>query len=84
MHLLLPPFQHAPLFQHVQAYVGADKAVMDIPRFGPLALPPLLGGEAGLLWRSYEVYAQISWGKKLRVAGEFLRTTLFGRNFSNF
>jgi hypothetical protein len=29
------------------------------------------------------VYAQISWGKKLRIAGEFLRTKLFGRNFSN-
>jgi NADH:ubiquinone reductase (non-electrogenic) len=68
----------------VQAYVGGDKAVMDIPRFGPLALPPLLGGKAGLLWRSYEVYAQISWGKKLRVAAEFLRTKLFGRNFSRF
>ncbi|WIA41047.1 hypothetical protein OEZ86_004683 [Tetradesmus obliquus] len=77
-----PPFKY--FHKGSLAYVGSDNAVMDIPRVGPLALPPLLGGQAGLLWRSYEVYAQISWGKKLRVAGEFLRTKLFGRNFSNF
>jgi NADH:ubiquinone reductase (non-electrogenic) len=37
------------------AYVGGDRAVMDVPKLGPI-----LGQGAGLLWKGYETFAQIS------------------------
>ena len=37
------------------AYVGSDKAVMDTPQLGPLT-----GRGAGLLWKGFETYSQIS------------------------
>jgi len=37
------------------AYVGGDQAVMDIPKVGPI-----LGKEAGVMWKGYETFAQVS------------------------
>ena len=36
------------------AYVGGDQAVMDIPKVGPI-----LGKEAGVMWKGYETFAQV-------------------------
>jgi len=38
--------------------VGGDKAVMDVPQLGPI-----FGTGAGILWKSYETFAQIRWGE---------------------
>lgn len=59
------------------AYVGSDKAVMDIPKVGPI-----FGTEAGLLWRGYETFAQISLRNQLLVFNDWVRTKLFGRDIS--
>lgn len=37
------------------AYVGGDEAVMDIPLVGPI-----MGAGAGIAWKSFETYSQIS------------------------
>lgn len=36
------------------AYVGGDRAVMDIPTVGPI-----FGREAGVMWKGYETFAQV-------------------------
>ncbi|KAK9812482.1 hypothetical protein WJX73_003352 [Symbiochloris irregularis] len=59
------------------AYVGRDKAVMDVP-----GIQPLTGFAAGLLWKGYETYSQISIRNMLLVAGDWVRTKLFGRDIS--
>jgi NADH:ubiquinone reductase (non-electrogenic) len=59
-------------------YVGGDKAGADLPLIGPL-----VGYEAGLLWHSYETFAQISLRNQAMVAINWLRTKLFGRNISH-
>lgn len=59
------------------AYVGGDKAVMDIPKVGPI-----LGREAGLLWKGYETFAQISLRNQLLVFNDWVRTKMFGRDIS--
>lgn len=59
------------------AYVGADKAVMDIPKMGPIT-----GWTAGLLWRGFETYSQISFRNQSLVALDWVRTKLFGRDIS--
>ncbi|GMH44754.1 hypothetical protein BSKO_12706 [Bryopsis sp. KO-2023] len=59
------------------AYVGTDKAVMDLPVIGPL-----WGFGAGLVWKSFETYSQISSRNQLLVALDWLRTKLFGRDIS--
>lgn len=59
-------------------YVGGDKAGADLPLVGPL-----VGYEAGLLWHSYETFAQISLRNQAMVALNWLRTKLFGRNISH-
>lgn len=59
------------------AYVGSDQAVMDIPKVGPI-----VGREAGLLWRGYETFAQISLRNQLLVANDWIRTKVFGRDIS--
>jgi hypothetical protein len=38
--------------------VGGDKAVMDVPSIGPI-----FGTGAGILWKSYETFAQIRRGR---------------------
>eukprot|EP00775_Hariotina_reticulata_P004476 gene4476-4730_t len=59
------------------AYVGGDKAVMDVPKIGPL-----LGEGVGFLWRGYETFAQISLRNQLLVFNDWVRTKLFGRDIS--
>ncbi|KAL3146637.1 tubulin alpha 1 [Trebouxia sp. C0010 RCD-2024] len=59
------------------AYVGADKAVMDIPKMGPVT-----GWTAGLLWRGFETYSQISFRNQSLVAVDWVRTKIFGRDIS--
>jgi NADH:ubiquinone reductase (non-electrogenic) len=61
------------------AYVGSDRAVMDLPKFGPV-----LGTGAYVLWRSYETFAQISLRNQLLVGLDWVRTKLFGRDISRF
>lgn len=59
------------------AYVGQDKAVMDVPKLGPV-----FGRSAGFLWKGYETYAQFSWRNRCLVAIDWLRTKIFGRDIS--
>lgn len=50
---------------------------MDIPKFGPI-----VGREAGFLWKGYETFAQISLRNQLLVFNDWVRTKLFGRDIS--
>jgi len=59
------------------AYVGGDKAVFDVPLIGPLT-----GYGAGLVWKGFETYSQISFRNKCFVATDWLRTKIFGRDIS--
>lgn len=59
------------------AYVGGDKAVMDVP-----GLQPITGFAAGLLWKGFETYSQISLRNMLLVSGDWVRAKLFGRDIS--
>jgi NADH:ubiquinone reductase (non-electrogenic) len=61
------------------AYVGQDRAVMDLP-----VGPPIVGWGAGAAWKSYETFAQISFRNALLVAGDWVRTKMFGRDISRF
>ena len=54
------------------AYIGTDQAVMDLPSFR------LKGRGAGVLWRGWETYRQISNRNKALVGFDWLRTKLFG------
>ena len=44
------------------AYIGSDNAVFDVPNLGPLT-----GWYAGLIWKSFETYSQISFRNKCLV-----------------
>ena len=55
------------------AYIGGDQAVMDLPSFR------LKGRGAGVLWRGWETWRQISSRNKALVAFDWLRTRLFGK-----
>eukprot|EP00877_Chromochloris_zofingiensis_P004510 jgi/Chrzof1/1405/Cz10g06180.t1 len=59
------------------AYVGGDRAVMDVPTMGPI-----FGTGAGLLWKGYETFAQISLRNQLLVFNDWIRTKVFGRDIS--
>ncbi|CAL5221824.1 g4081 [Coccomyxa viridis] len=59
------------------AYVGRDKAVMDLPAFGPIT-----GYTAGVMWKGFETYSQISLRNIFLVASDWVRTKLFGRDIS--
>lgn len=59
------------------AYVGGDNAVFDVPNLGPLT-----GWTAGIVWKGFETYSQISFRNKCLVAVDWLRTKLFGRDIS--
>jgi len=61
------------------AYVGRDRAVMDVPKVGAI-----VGSGAYVLWRSYETFAQISLRNQLLVGFDWLRTKAFGRDISRF
>ena len=61
------------------AYIGGDKAVMDVPNLGPIK-----GLAAGLLWRGFETYSQFSIRNILLVSMDWVRTKIFGRDISRF
>ena len=48
------------------AYVGGDKAVFDVPNLGPLT-----GATAGLAWKGFETYSQISFRNQCLVASDW-------------
>lgn len=70
-----PPFTYC--HKGSLAYVGQDKAVMDVPVVGPL-----FGATAGLAWRSFETVSQISPRNMVLVSLDWLRTRVFGRDIS--
>lgn len=59
------------------AYVGGDRAVMDLPVIGPIK-----GFAAGLLWKGFETYSQFSVRNLVLVSIDWLRTKVFGRDIS--
>lgn len=76
----LPPPSHPPYkYRHKGslAYVGRDRAVMDIPVIGPV-----FGLSAGLAWKGYETISQISPRNVVLVSIDWLRTKVFGRDIS--
>jgi NADH:ubiquinone reductase (non-electrogenic) len=50
---------------------------MDVPQLGPI-----FGFGAGLLWKGFETYSQISLRNQVLVATDWLRTKIFGRDIS--
>jgi NADH:ubiquinone reductase (non-electrogenic) len=71
----------APEFEYnhkgALAYVGKDRAVMDVPVLGAIS-----GLGAGLVWKGFETYSQFSWRNKALVSIDWLRTKVFGRDIS--
>lgn len=59
------------------AYVGDDRAVMDVPNLGPF-----MGPVTGLLWKGYETMAQISARNQMLVAFDWIKAKAFGRDYS--
>lgn len=59
------------------AYVGSDRAVMDVPVIGPI-----MGYFAGLAWRGFETFSQISFRNQVLVATDWARSKIFGRDTS--
>lgn len=59
------------------AYIGSDRAVMDVPIIGPI-----MGLFAGLAWRGFETFSQISLRNQVLVATDWARTRIFGRDTS--
>lgn len=55
----------------------ADRAVMDVPVVGPV-----WGWFAGLAWRGFETFSQISFRNQVLVSSDWVRTKLFGRDTS--
>eukprot|EP00884_Botryococcus_braunii_P007779 jgi/Botrbrau1/17001/Bobra.49_2s0060.1 len=60
------------------AYIGNDKAVMAIPGLKA----PILGYGAGILWKGFETYSQVSLRNIFLVGLDWVRTKLFGRDIS--
>ena len=50
---------------------------MDVPQIGPI-----MGLFAGLAWRGFETWSQISFRNQVLVATDWARTKLFGRDTS--
>lgn len=59
------------------AYVGSDRAVFDVPLLGAI-----MGTGAGVLWKGFETWSQISWRNQFLVALDWGRTKIFGRDIS--
>lgn len=59
------------------AYVGGDRAVMDVPLIGPI-----MGLFAGYAWRGFETFSQISFRNQCLVTLDWARTKVFGRDTS--
>uniref|UniRef100_A0A061RCA7 NADH:ubiquinone reductase (non-electrogenic) n=1 Tax=Tetraselmis sp. GSL018 TaxID=582737 RepID=A0A061RCA7_9CHLO len=60
------------------AYVGEDNAVLDQPLLGTL-----LGKGAGIVWKGFETYGQLSTRNRVLVALDWFRAKVFGRDISN-
>lgn len=75
----LPPKTQPFKYNHKGslAYIGTDKAVMDVPSVGPIT-----GFTAGLLWRGFETFSQISFRNMSLVSLDWVRTKIFGRDLS--
>ncbi len=59
------------------AYIGNDAAVADIPGFAILR-----GVFAGLVWKSFETFSQVSFRNQALVFSDMLRAKIFGRDIS--
>lgn len=59
------------------AYVGSDRAVMDVPGAGAL-----YGLGAGVAWKGFETLSQFSWRNRALVSIDWVRTKVFGRDIS--
>jgi NADH:ubiquinone reductase (non-electrogenic) len=59
------------------AYIGDDAAVADIPGFAILR-----GVFAGLVWKSFETFSQVSFRNQALVFSDMLRAKIFGRDIS--
>jgi NADH:ubiquinone reductase (non-electrogenic) len=59
------------------AYVGRDRAVMDVPGIGPIS-----GLFAGIAWKGFETYSQFSFRNLCLVSLDWVRTKIFGRDIS--
>ena len=73
----LAPFAYA--HKGSFAYVGGDRAVLDAPIIGPI-----LGRGAGVMWKGFETYSQISLRNIVLVSIDWVRTKVFGRDISRF
>jgi NADH:ubiquinone reductase (non-electrogenic) len=59
------------------AYVGDDRAVMQVPGVGAM-----MGPVTGLLWKGYETMSQFSLRNQMLVAFDWVRSKAFGRDQS--
>ena len=59
------------------AYVGADRAVMDVPVVGSM-----MGRVTGVLWKGYETMSQFSLRNQMLVAFDWVKAKAFGRDQS--
>lgn len=73
------PIHNSPSYKHKgsAAYVGSDRAVFDVPLVGAV-----MGMGAGVLWKGFETWSQISWRNQFLVALDWGRTKIFGRDIS--
>ncbi len=71
-HLATPPFAWSDMGS--LAFIGANEAVAKLPGFGVVQ-----GVAAGLMWRGFETSQQQGMRSKMAVAGDQLRSSLFGR-----
>lgn len=80
-----PPFSFRNL--GTMAYIGSEKALMQIPHDNTSQkyLPEgITGGMARLVWNAAYITMSISWRNKLRVAFRWTLNRLFGRDVSRF
>ena len=71
-HLATPPFVWSDLGSF--AFIGNNEAVAKLPGFGVVQ-----GVAAGLAWRGFETSQQQGMRSKMAVAGDQIRSSLFGR-----
>ncbi len=71
-----PPFSYRSL--GMLAYIGAGKALADLPGV------PWSGRSAWLFWRSVYLTRLVSWPDKVKVAFDWIKARLFGRDLSRF
>ncbi|OQE47298.1 hypothetical protein PENCOP_c001G07975 [Penicillium coprophilum] len=82
-----PPFSFRDL--GTMAYIGDERALMQIPRKGDRNSKSLMpegikGRTASLIWKTAYIGMSISWRNKLRVAFRWTMNKFFGRDVSRF